>query len=112
MSLILPKETALQQDLRRRLDAIKANQDKLDNCLQHHFPEWNVGLTIGVKFKCSKCQGMLDAVNAYNYTKGYIAAGKPAEDIMPGWYAPFEGEQAANSVVTGNGFKKEGTNDE
>lgn len=66
------------------LEEIKANQKRLDECPRHHFPTLP-DLTIGVKMNCANCGGTIHALNAYAYTRGYIAAGGDGNDIIPGW---------------------------
>lgn len=68
------------------LEELKANQARLDNCPRHHFPTWpNDGLVLAQKFDCSVCGGRIDALHAYAYTRGYVAAGGNGNDIFPGW---------------------------
>lgn len=110
-NLIIPQAGVVdikkQAEMKLKLLAIQENQRKLDCCPRHLFDNWPKGLTIGVRFVCSACNGNLDAINAYQYTLGYKAAGGNPEDIMPGWHKQFD---AANSVVTGKGFEND-TND-
>lgn len=109
-NLIIPgnvPDIKAQAELKLKLAAIKANQDKLDKCQKHLLDKWPKGLTIGVRFTCANCKGSIDAINAYQYTLGYKAAGGNPEDIMPGWNNYFDPEC---SVVTGDGFKKNEAN--
>lgn len=66
------------------LDEIKANQKRLDECKRHHFPT-TPPLTLNVKFTCANCGGVINALNAYAYARGYAAAGGDPNDIFPGW---------------------------
>jgi hypothetical protein len=67
------------------LDEIKENQARLDNCNKHHFPTFPNTVTFGMKLDCSKCGGSMNAVHAFAYTNGYVAAGGNGNDIIPGW---------------------------
>lgn len=76
-------------DYKALYNAVKINIDLLDACPRHYFP----GLTIeprrlGQKAKCTKCGGemRLEAINLY--VRGYEAAGKSGNDIVPGWKEP------------------------
>lgn len=66
------------------LEELQENQKRLDNCKRHHFPTFPE-VTFGMKLDCSKCGGRIDAVRAYEYAKGYAAAGGDPNDIFPNW---------------------------
>lgn len=101
-NLILPDKPPIQLDkqaeMQRRLADLRANQYKLDNCPKHHFPDFPNALPVGVKFECAHCGGKMEAIHAYSYTKGYVAHGGLATDIIPAWNEPLTDEQSANSV--------------
>ena len=71
------------------LEEIRANQKRLDECKRHHFPtlpdNGAIPTAFGLKLTCSNCGGTIDALKAYAYTRGYIAAGGNGNDIIPGW---------------------------
>lgn len=66
------------------LQEIKDNQQRLDGCKVHWFPTLPA-ITLGAKFVCANCGGKIDALHAYAYTRGYIAAGGNGNNIIPGW---------------------------
>lgn len=71
-----------------------ANRAKLDGCKRHFFPpevpgiEGGVGAMFGRKIRCKHCQGEMDLVALNFYIRGYEAAGKSGNDILPGWREP------------------------
>lgn len=67
------------------LEEIRANQKRLDECKRHHFPTFPERLMFRHKLTCANCGGEIDALQAYAYTRGYIAAGGNGNDIIPGW---------------------------
>lgn len=68
-------------DLYKKIDD---NRVKLDGCSRHHFP--NLGaIEFGGKAQCSKCFGELSLRGINQYVRGYEAAGKSGNDIVPGW---------------------------
>lgn len=71
------------------LEELRANQDRLDRCKLHHFPTWpalhEIPTRLGLKVSCSNCGGVIDALHAAAYTRGYVAAGGDGNDIIPGW---------------------------
>lgn len=97
-------------EAKRKFDALRENQRKLDACAKHHFPNWPEVLTMGTKFECANCGGGMDAIHTYSYTKGYQAAGGNPVDIIPTWYETFGKDQQANSVVKGDNFKEDESN--
>jgi hypothetical protein len=66
-------------------EEIKENQARLDACKKHHFPTFPERVEFGMKLDCSKCGGSMNAVHAFAYTQGYVAAGGNGNDIIPGW---------------------------
>ncbi|WLJ71090.1 hypothetical protein [Sphingomonas phage Kimi] len=74
---------------RELMEAAKANRDKLDNCPRHYFPELGQ-IQFGMKATCRKCGGAMDLVAVNYYVRGYEAAGKNGNDIVPGWKPPDE----------------------
>ena len=69
---------------RELMEAAKANRDKLDNCPRHYFPELGQ-IVFGAKAVCKKCGGSMDLVAVNYYVRGYEAAGRSGNDIVPGW---------------------------
>ena len=65
------------------LEAIRANQDKLDGCKRHRFAIGNPPYEFGMKLTCYNCGGRMDAVKAFVYVQGYEAAGGNANDVIP-----------------------------
>lgn len=80
-----------QLDLRSRIEQVRANRDKLDACPRHSFGanvpgiEGGVAAMFGQKVKCVKCGGEMDLVALNYYVRGYEAAGKSGNDILPNW---------------------------
>jgi hypothetical protein len=80
-----------QIDMRGRLELIRANRDLLDACPRHLFGpevpgiEHGVGAMLGAKVKCNRCGGFMDLVALNYYVRGYEAAGKDGNDVLPGW---------------------------
>jgi len=74
-----------------RLAAIQANVDKLNSCPRHEFNpaipgiEQGVGAMFGQKIECKRCNGKADLLYVNAYIRGYEAAGKDGNDILPGW---------------------------
>lgn len=64
---------------------IQANRETLNNCKRHLFimPET---ISFKQKLKCSNCGGWMDAVHAMEYARGYQAAGRDPNEIIPGFY--------------------------
>jgi hypothetical protein len=82
-----PKEIDFQAIFQR----VEANRAKLDACPRHLFKseipgiEGGVGAMFGRKMHCERCNGEMDLVSINFYIRGYEAAGKSGNDIMPGW---------------------------
>lgn len=64
---------------------IQVNRETLNNCKRHLFimPET---ISFKQKLKCSNCGGWMDAVHAMEYARGYQAAGRDPNEIIPGFY--------------------------
>ncbi len=62
------------------------NRDKLDACPRHHFEPLGLeGIRLGAKATCTECGGEMDLTKLNFYIRGYEAAGKNGNDILPGW---------------------------
>lgn len=62
------------------------NRDALDNCPRHRFPPLALeDVRLGAKIECVRCKGRMDLVNLNFYVRGYEAAGRNGNDILPGW---------------------------
>lgn len=59
------------------------NLQKLRACPRHLFASGPVKVNEG--YVCEVCAGKLGAVDVAFYIRGYVAGGKPADDIWPGW---------------------------
>lgn len=68
-------------DLKAITAEIAENNRKLDGCSRHLFSAENLAVT----FKCKKCHGEMYLPALHTYIKGYEAAGKSGNDILPGW---------------------------
>lgn len=67
---------------------IKENRRKIDACPRHLFE--NVVIALGAKATCTNCGGEVGLPEVMAYTRGYIASGKPAEEVYPDWNKPFD----------------------
>lgn len=68
---------------------VRENRDLLDTCPRHFFPDLFVTPRIlGQKATCAVCGGEMDLVAINYYARGYEAAGKSGNDIVPGWKEP------------------------
>jgi len=65
------------------LAQIQSNRQTLEACKLHHFTETEV--RIGQILACTNCGGTMRLTDIGNYIRGYVAAGKPAQDIWPSW---------------------------
>lgn len=78
-------ETINDKDKMRGIKAeIKADRARKDACQLHRFEGGFMG-GIGRKYKCLSCGGEFSLTDIGTYLRGYVAAGKPATDIWPGW---------------------------
>lgn len=82
---------SLTKEDEERLALIKANRKRLNECKKHRFKLGELPYTLGTKFVCDNCAGVMPAVEAYQYILGYEAAGGNANDVAPG----FRGENEA-----------------
>lgn len=65
---------------------VDANRKRLDACPRHLFDPLPLdSIRLGGKIKCKRCEGELDLVAVNFYIRGYEAAGKNGNDILPGW---------------------------
>lgn len=64
---------------------VKENQRRLDSCKRHRFEPHDPPYLFGEKFTCLNCGGRLGAVETYQYTLGYEAAGGDANDVFKGF---------------------------
>ena len=68
---------------------VRENRDRLDACPRHFFPDLIVKPRhLGQKAKCSVCGGEMDLIAINYYVRGFEAAGKSGNDIVPGWKEP------------------------
>ena len=65
-------------------EQVKANAARLDACPRHRFEPVG-GVKLGEKLTCTTCGGTMGLVDIGNYIKGYVAAGKSADDVWPGF---------------------------
>lgn len=62
------------------------NRVRLDGCSRHRFePITDEQLTPGNRIECKNCGGWMDLVGLNYYVRGYEAAGKNGNDILPNW---------------------------
>lgn len=66
---------------------IKANREALNNCKQHSFIVPDAPLPFKLKLKCSNCGSWMDAIQAMEYARGWKAAGRDPNEIIPGFCA-------------------------
>lgn len=65
---------------------INDNRVKLDACPRHLFDELPLEvIRLGGKIECRRCGGLLDLLELNQYIRGYEAAGKSGNDILPGF---------------------------
>jgi len=80
-----------KMDAQDRFQRIKLNNDRLNSCQRHEFPNAIPGIENGVasmfgqKIKCIRCDGEADLLYVNAYIRGYEASGKSGNDIMRGW---------------------------
>lgn len=67
------------------LEEIKANRAKMMACPQHRFDVGPPPYAFGARFRCLNCGGIIDGVHLQWYCEGWKAAGKDANEIVPGW---------------------------
>lgn len=85
----LPKPNAI--DYGALFERVHQNRLKLDACPRHLFPaavpgiDGGVAAMLGRKIKCEKCGGEMDLTALNYYVRGYEAAGRDGNDILPGW---------------------------
>lgn len=72
-------------DAQAILAEIKANRARLDGCARHRFDLGPGPYKFGLKLTCLNCGGIIDAIQAYAYARGYEAAGKDPNEIIPGF---------------------------
>lgn len=87
----MPTFTPKMPDLKAKFAEAQANRERLDACARHHFSldipgiEGGVGSMFGKKLECDVCKGQMDLVALNYYVRGYEAAGRSGNDILPGW---------------------------
>lgn len=65
---------------------VDANRKRLDACPRHLFEPLPLdAIRVGGKIKCKNCGGELELLAVNQYIRGYEAAGKNGNDILPGW---------------------------
>lgn len=68
------------------LEEIKANAAKLNACPKHQFEAAPLPYKMGHKFTCRNCGGKMEAIGAMYYARGYAAAGKNPNEIIPEFF--------------------------
>ena len=71
----------VKTDVKAILTGIHENNERLQSCDAHRFPEGNG--TFGARFRCEKCAGEVDAVALINYCEGFRAAGGDPRTVWP-----------------------------
>lgn len=75
---------------------VNENRNRLDGCKRHLFAgdlpgiAGGVGAMIGQKVECIRCKGKIGLIELSFYIRGYEAAGKSGNDILPGWREPAD----------------------
>lgn len=65
---------------------VDENRKRLDACPRHLFEALPLDqVAFGGKIECKKCKGKLELLAVNQYIRGYEAAGKNGNDILPGW---------------------------
>jgi len=73
-------------DYKRIFAEVSANRDKLDACPRHLFAPFPLeSIRLGAKVECKRCGGRMDLVALNFYIRGFEAAGRNGNDILPGW---------------------------
>lgn len=75
----------LTQDGGKLMAEIRANRNALEQCPRHDFESTNPPYEIGQKFKCRECKGLMPAIEALAYARGYQAAGGDPNKIIEGF---------------------------
>ena len=73
----------VSSEVREMFAQVKENLSKLRGCARHEFEGGAVRL--GQKMTCKQCGGVMGLAAIGEYIAGYKAAGKPADDIWPGY---------------------------
>lgn len=68
-------------EMRERMARIRANRTALDNCPRHAFGELPA-MAFGMKLTCQRCGGVMDAIEAAAYARGFEAAGGNPDEII------------------------------
>lgn len=68
------------------LAQIKENRRKLDGCARHLFIIGPPPYAIGMRGKCSNCDGEMSLTDVSQYARGYQAAGLNPDIVVPGWF--------------------------
>lgn len=63
---------------------VKENLKRLDECPRHLFTATEAKL--GQKLTCERCRGTMDLTGVGNYIRGFVAAGREAEEIWPAFH--------------------------
>lgn len=88
---------------------VQENRRRLDGCPRHLFPaavpgiEGGVAAMMGRKIECERCKGQMDLVALNFYIRGYEAAGKSGNDILPGWRSDEPQRRYFGQAVEGQG---------
>lgn len=65
---------------------VDENRRRLDACPRHLFNALPLDqVAFGGKIECKNCGGKLELLAVNQYIRGYEAAGRSGNDILPGW---------------------------
>jgi hypothetical protein len=85
-------EDAGKPDYKAIFASVSDNRDRLDACPRHLFAALPLeNIRLGAKIECKRCGGMMDLVKLNFYIRGYEAAGRNGNDILPGWKSNDDG---------------------
>uniref|UniRef100_A0AAU6VZW7 Chaperone protein DnaJ n=1 Tax=Pseudomonas phage Pavpe01 TaxID=3138545 RepID=A0AAU6VZW7_9VIRU len=76
------------------LAAIKENRRKLDACPRHFLDIGPPPYRIGQKVECKRCNGTMSLTDAAQYARGYLAAGRHPDEVIPGFFGPDYNHEA------------------
>ena len=71
-------------DLEKIFAEVQENAARLRSCTRHLFSVHDIQ-KIGQKIACHVCGGRMNLTDIGHYIEGYKAAGRSADDIMPGY---------------------------
>lgn len=67
---------------------IRANRQALDACPRHLFRIGEPPYKIGQRIECDRCKGVMSLTDAASYARGYMAAGRHPDEVIPGFFGP------------------------